>query len=399
LEREAKEVQIKEQKKKEVEKTEKIEAKKAEKKKAEELGPIIYLADKIVKSKWGGAAGDKPAMKKMAASMKKGKVSGEILEEVLWAYMFHADSTARAAAKKAFMELAPEDAVQAVKKNWKASSRNSNKLGTDLGRLGKSLGQTSISLVNLLIKVLKDNRGSEARVYQMKSTVMYPSFPTIEALGIIGDVRAAEPLGVTLKKWITIGSWSDRYAAVVTIIETLGKVGDVRVLEPLTKALELKILNGNTLKKIHTKHVVSSVKKALKNLEKRGKLDESAVEPLIEMLKSNRARSVAVSLLGRVGDKRAVKPLIEVLGDDKLSVIKAAAGALGKLGDERAVKPLFKTFEDGNLGLIKVAAMAIVKIKEADIVDEEKKNILKFLKSKDPAMVLMGASLLKGAME
>lgn len=302
------------------------------------------------------------------------------------------------------MELAPEESIKAVKKNWKAGSRKSKKMGTDLGRLGKSLGQTSISLVNLLIKVLKDNRESKARVYQMKSTVMHPyfAFPTIEALGIIGDVRAAEPLGVTLggpKKWITIGSWSDRYAAVVAIIEALGKVGDVQALEPLTKALELKILNGDTLKKIDAKHVVSSAKKALENLEKRGKLDESAVEPLIEMLKSNRARSVAVSLLGRVGDKRAVKPLIEVLGSDKLSMIKtAAAKALGELGDERAVKPLFKTFEDGNLGLIKVAAMAIIRIK-GDSIGESKDNILKFLKSKDPAMVRMGASLLKGAIE
>ena len=94
-----------------------------------------------------------------------------------------------------------------------------------------------------------------------------------------------------------------------------------------------------------------------------------------------------------------MKPLIEVLGSDKLSVIKTAAGALGKLSDARAVKPLFKTFESENSALIKIAAKAIVKIKEADIGDEEKKNILKFLKSKDPAMVMMGASMLKGILE
>ena len=59
---------------------------------------MIYLADKIVRSKWGGAAGNNQAMKKMAASMKKDEISSEILEEILWMYMFHADSEPRAAA-------------------------------------------------------------------------------------------------------------------------------------------------------------------------------------------------------------------------------------------------------------------------------------------------------------
>ena len=94
-----------------------------------------------------------------------------------------------------------------------------------------------------------------------------------------------------------------------------------------------------------------------------------------------------------------MQPLIEILGDNRLSVIKAAAGALGMIGDARAVKPLFKTFENENLGLIKVTAKTIVKIKGSDIEDEERKNVLKFLKSKDPAMVRMGASMLKGILK
>ena len=103
------------------------------------------------------------------------------------------------------------------------------------------------------------------------------------------------------------------------------------------------------------------------------------------------------SSVGEIGDAQAVEPLIKLLNDGM--VRWGAAVALGKIGDVRAVKPLIKTFEDENLDVIKVAAKALVKIKEADIGNEEKKNILKFLKSKDPAMVRMGASILKGILE
>jgi hypothetical protein len=49
------------------------------------------------------------------------------------------------------------------------------------------------------------------------------------------------------------------------------------------------------------------------------------------------------------------------------------------------------------LGLTKVSANAIIEIKKGNI--KEEKNILKFLKSKDPAIVRMGASMLKGILE
>mgnify|MGYP000338121161 CR=1 FL=1 len=41
----------------------------------------------------------------------------------------------------------------------------------------------------------------------------------------------------------------------------------------------------------------------------------------------------------------------------------------------------------------------LVEIAEKNMKGKEKDNILKFLKSKDPAMVMMGASLLKGILE
>ena len=281
---------------------------------------------------------DDLALVRMGLSLAKGvEVPDEMLIEIIWMYMFHDDKTIRAAAKSTFIKLAPEDAKQVVKQNWRASYRT--EYGPQLGVLGKALCQTSVSLVEPLILALSDvNRG-----------------------------------------------W--RLAAAVA----LGKIGDARAVKPLIKAL------GDEVNEFHHRSKVRT--SAAEALGKIG--DERAVEPLIKMLsdEDSEVRSYAFKALGKIGDARAVQPLIEILGDNRLSVIKAAAGALGMIGDARAVKPLFKTFENENLGLIKVTAKTIVKIKGSDIEDEERKNVLKFLKSKDPAMVRMGASMLKGILE
>ena len=67
---------------------------------------------------------DDPALVMMGLSMAKGSgVPEEMLGEILWMYMMHDDKTIRAAAKSTFMKIAPKDAKQIVKENWKASYR------------------------------------------------------------------------------------------------------------------------------------------------------------------------------------------------------------------------------------------------------------------------------------
>ncbi len=51
-------------------------------------------------------------------------------------------------------------------------------------------------------------------------------------------------------------------------------------------------------------------------------------------------------LLGKLGDKRAVLPLIEALKDEDEDVRKEAAEALGELEDKRAVVPLIEALKD-----------------------------------------------------
>lgn len=69
----------------------------------------------------------------------------------------------------------------------------------------------------------------------------------------------------------------------------------------------------------------------------------SAVDPLIEALKHDYYWGVRVQsaiALGKIGDTRAVDPLIEALNNKKPGVRFGAAEALGEIGDTRAVGPL-----------------------------------------------------------
>lgn len=57
-------------------------------------------------------------------------------------------------------------------------------------------------------------------------------------------------------------------------------------------------------------------------------------------------QEVAALALGEIGDSRAVKPLINALGDDNWEVRSSVAKALGKIGDDRAIQPLIEMLQD-----------------------------------------------------
>jgi hypothetical protein len=78
------------------------------------------------------------------------------------------------------------------------------------------------------------------------------------------------------------------------------------------------------------------------------RIDDSAVEVLTEALTDEyiKVRKTAAEVLGKIGDARAVEPLIEALEDEE--VRKHATRALGEIGDDRAVEPLIKALGDGS---------------------------------------------------
>jgi len=100
-----------------------------------------------------------------------------------------------------------------------------------------------------------------------------------------------------------------------------------------------------------------------------GKVDE--IEIWIEGLK-HEERSVrleAAEVLGRIGDARAVEPLIRAIVVEQLEIRVTAITALGKLGDTRAVEPLIKLLEDEEWTVRRNAAEALGKIGDIQAVE------------------------------
>ena len=98
--------------------------------------------------------------------------------------------------------------------------------------------------------------------------------------------------------------------------------------------------------------------------------DTRAVEPLIKKLKdrqeyvvresyktiySQSVRASCAQALGDIGDRRAVEPLIKMLTDRDPSHREAAMWALAKIGDERAIEPLIERVNDRYHGLCEIA--------------------------------------------
>lgn len=54
--------------------------------------------------------------------------------------------------------------------------------------------------------------------------------------------------------------------------------------------------------------------------------------------------------LGKIGDKRAIRPLFKIIGKDNWNVDKAAVNSLGKIGHKQAVRPLIAILEDERTG-------------------------------------------------
>jgi HEAT repeat protein len=136
------------------------------------------------------------------------------------------------------------------------------------------------------------------------------------------------------------------------------------------------------------------------------KIGTPAVEPLIAALRDEdwRVREVAASALGKIGDERAVKPLIIALGDKDEAASKfglffedipqtavffevkdwrvraAAASALGKIGDKRAVEPLIAALRDEYRCVREAAACALEKINPNwHTTEEAKRQVPKFI--------------------
>jgi hypothetical protein len=94
---------------------------------------------------------------------------------------------------------------------------------------------------------------------------------------------------------------------------------------------------------------------------------EDRVAQLTKMLttsSSDKTRLAAVAALTRLGDRRAVKPLVQALGDPNPQIRALAATALGRLGDKTSLPGLTTGGEDPDPGVrekMRVAASAVAR--------------------------------------
>jgi HEAT repeat protein len=88
-----------------------------------------------------------------------------------------------------------------------------------------------------------------------------------------------------------------------------------------------------------------------------------AVESLLRVLKDSDpiVRQTAASAVGKVGAP-AVEPLMGALTDTTAGVRQAAARALGTIGDPRAIEPLGGALTDSTAGVRQAAAKALAKL-------------------------------------
>ena len=166
------------------------------------------------------------------------------------------------------------------------------------------------------------------------------------ALGNIDDPRAVEPLIALLKEPYDLEGWM-----VPEAIEALGKLKSPLAVEPLIAALEDKSADdeyvraraAEALGKINDYRAVPALFVALGDRNRyvhrrswaalMGMTDPRSAPHFIAALKSTNweARSVAAHVLGGLGDHSAIEPLKQRLKDKDENVRRAAKQALERL--------------------------------------------------------------------
>lgn len=186
---------------------------------------------------------------------------------------------------------------------------------------------------------LRDRRGIEYLIPLLAEADEHLRMVAAESLGKIGDPEGVEHIIPLLE--------DENYTVRWYVAWILGETGNPCALGPLLACFAEEPNRGWLLYENAEPEPLNGVfKHTSMALGKIG--DARAVEPLMAHLKSNElgARRSAARALGELRDERAVEPLISLLNDSSWSVRLAAAEALGKIGDTRAVDPITGLLND-----------------------------------------------------
>ncbi len=217
---------------------------------------------------------------------------------------------------------------------------------------------------------LEENQDVESLIAALKSHISACQ-AVVEALGQLGDKRAAEPLVAILK-----GTDMRKSAA-----RALGQIGATQAVGPLIRVLDdIPQVAAEALAGIGTPSVEPLILALhTKDLKKRwaaatalAGIGAPAVEPLIGLLEDNREdlHPAAAWALGQTGDARGLGPLLAVLAHEESEVRRIAAQELGRLGDPRAVEPLIAALNDTDQEVREVVAEALESITGQEFDDD-----------------------------
>lgn len=152
----------------------------------------------------------------------------------------------------------------------------------------------------------------------------------------------------------------------------LGRSPDTRrLVEPLIAALQdedwgVREAAASSLGRIGDTRAVAPLIKALQDAgssaaaKALGQIgDVRAVDPLLSALKGGSGREAAASALGGIGDARAVDGLVAALTDADPGVREGAVAALGQIGDRSSVGPLTTALIDSSCNVRTAATAAL----------------------------------------
>ena len=155
-------------------------------------------------------------------------------------------------------------------------------------------------------------------------------------------------------------------AAQPTTDEAMQKKIDELIAQLGDENVNVRLSAAAILTRMNSPRQIRSLRKAVMSIIK-----------ALEDENSHVRRDVARSL-GKIGDPRAVQPLIEALGDEDESVRRDVARSLGKIGDPRAVQPLINALSDPPIRAI--ASIALGEIGDPQAVQP----LIKKLEAENP---------------
>ena len=208
-------------------------------------------------------------------------------------------------------------------------------------------------------------------------------YAAIEALGKIGSPLGVEPL----KRFITKNDGLERILAVKSLLQ-VGITPDMTDLAGvLMKMLESeewedKLLAVKGLVALNYEPAVPAIVDLAGSLDSSAPEDENillrledsliqlgAEDIMMDLLQDDKVRyrgkTVAIRVLGRMKNRKAVPELIEILKSNFRDVRKEGAAALGDIAAHEATPSLLKAIEDHDGHVRKAAVIALGHIEEA----------------------------------